>query len=366
MGEPALIASQSGRVTDGLAVLVDAGGWDPVSTLVTDRPEDGEYYLSPATVETVERRAADTDGESTLVVDGEPHPGQLADLRARLPSMTVLDRRMAVWDRLAATNPVAETRAALLRARVDRRAAAAAQRADETRSPSGTSGRLAECDERVQRLRDRLERRRERARDRVRTGFDDADARVVLVGRVGAPTTAVWTALTGEDAEGAPGRPARPRTATATVGPHTPAVTDTPGVPGEDGLPEWLTAAVPGLEAALSAATRVLVVGDRREALRSALAQRFDAPCRGLADPTADAARSLLRESLPTAAFAVQLPYDDDAHALVSTLHDRATVHETAYDDAVYLRVTVAATATERLRRRVAAVDGEVEPLDAE
>jgi hypothetical protein len=111
MPELALIVSQSGRVTHGLPALVSARGCDPVETLVTDRPEDGRYYLAPGTVERVERRTAGAEREPpVLVVDGTVHPGQAVDLRARLPSVTVRDRRELLWERLAERNPVAATR----------------------------------------------------------------------------------------------------------------------------------------------------------------------------------------------------------------------------------------------------------------
>ena len=248
MGQPSLIASQSGRVTPGLPALVTAGGADPVATVVTERAEDGRYYLSPGTLEAVKQRASTLDdGSLTLVVDGTPHPGQLVDLQMRLEPVTVVDRRRAVWEHLADTNPVADARVALREARLERRRVANTQRDAATQDPSGTSGALDETETRVQRLRDALEQEQETARRSVEQGYTDVDARVVLVGRVGAPTTALWTALTGESVATAPGRPTQPRTATANSGPHTLAVTDTPGVPGRGGLPDWLTAVVPGL-----------------------------------------------------------------------------------------------------------------------
>jgi len=54
----------------------------------------------------------------------------------------------------------------------------------------------------------------------------------------------------------------------------------------------------------------------------------------------------------------------DDAHALVSDLHDRTTVRDIEYEDAVCLRVAVPRTASDQLRRRVSAVGGETKPLD--
>lgn len=365
MSEPALIVSQSGRITDGLPALASAQGYEPVETLVTDRPEDGKHYLSPATVEDVEQHSSAIDSASlSLVVDGTLHPGQVVDLQARLPSVSVRDTRGAVWERLGGANPVAAARFELRQARVARRAAAGAQRDDATRSPTGTSGRLSSRDRQTQERRAALQQRQEAARKRVETGYTDVDGHVVLLGRVAAPTTDVWAELTHEDGTPEAGRPAQPTTTTTTLGPHTLAVTDTPGVPGDSGFPDWVTAAVPGLTAALERATCVLGVGENCESLGTAVEAQFDATWWSLESATAEAARDALRDVLETAEYALRLPYDDAAHALVSELHDEAAVHATEYDDAIYLRVEVARTAASELRRRTAAVGGAVEALD--
>lgn len=365
MSEPALIASQSGRLTRGLQPFVAARGYDPVETLVTDRPENGEYYLSPETIERIERRAGETDrADLTLVVDGLVHPGQLADLQARLQSLTVTDKRRVVWDHLAEANTVAATCVERQTARIARQRVNDTQRGAATRSPSGTSGRRAAIDSRLTELRSTLENRQRTARQRVRTSYTDVDARVVLLGRVDAPTTAVWAALTDENTAPETGRPARPVTGTATVGPHELAVTDTPGVPGDEGLPQWLTQAVPGLSTAVEQATCVLGVGERQDSLLRAVAERFDLTCRSLDAADAGTARTTIAEILHTTTCVVRLPYSDDAHALVSELHEQAVVGATDYDQAISLRVDVAQTATDDLRRRVNTIGGELEILD--
>jgi hypothetical protein len=365
MNEPALVVSQSGGVTDGLVSLVSARGYEPVTTLVTDRPEHGEYYLSPATVERIEQRSAGSEQEPLVVVDGAFHPGQAVDLGTRLRSVTLRDKRSAVWEHLSESNPVAAARFELRKARLERREAAKTQRDGATQSPSGTSGHLAARDQQVQQCQARLETRQKTARQRVRTGYAGVDGRVVLLGRVGAPTTTLWTALTDEAATPVAGRPAQPTTATMRLGPHTLAVTDTPGIPGSVGLPTWLTEAVPGLPAALEQATCVLGVGDRCESLGDAVGEQFDVSWRVVEPAAATPARDALGDLLETIAYAVRLPYEDAAHALVSDLHDRAAVHATEYDDAIYLRVEVAQTWTGELRRRTAAAGGELQPLDA-
>ena len=63
MSESALVVSQSGQVTGGLVTLVAAQGQEPVTTLVTDRPENGEFSLSPATTEGVERWPGQQSGD---------------------------------------------------------------------------------------------------------------------------------------------------------------------------------------------------------------------------------------------------------------------------------------------------------------
>ena len=80
--------------------------------------------------------------------------------------------------------------------------------------------------------------------------------------------------------------------------------------------------------------------------------------------PTAGAARGALGEVFETAAYAVRLPYDDDAHALVSELHDRATVRDIGYGERVTATVTLPADRVAELERRVAGVGGGCERVD--
>ncbi len=367
MPEAALVLSQSGRVTHGLPALVTASGYDHVDTLVTDRAEDNEYFLAPGTIERLEGQYTGVErGSLVLVVDGTLHPGQAVDLRTRLPSVTLRDRRELLWEHLSEENPVATTRLELRRARLARREAGRTQRDGAAQSPSGTSGHVSEREREIQDLQATVERRQSAARRRVQKAYADVDSRVVLLGRVGAPTTDLWTTLTGGSAAPTAGRPAQPTTATMELGPHTLAVTDTPGVPGTGGLPEPLTEAVPGLAAALEQAPYVLGVGTHCEGLRTAVSEQFGTTWHSVSTAAPLPARDALRESVDTAGYAIQLPYEDDAHALVSYLHDSATVHTTEYDDAIHLRVEVAQAATGELRRRVSAVDGEIVPTDTD
>lgn len=363
MRDQALVVTQSGRITDGLLAVVGSRGHGPVETLVTDRSTDEKYYLSPATLDDAQQWVSDAaDGSKLVVVDGMIHPGQVVDLSGRLPSVTLRDRRDVFWESLGESNPVAAARFDLRRARIARRAAAASQRENATDGPSGMSGRLADREQAVQARREELETRREAARDRARAGYRGVDGYVVVLGRVGTRTTALWAVLTGKPGIKGVCGPTQPRTATVDVGSYTLAVTDVPNVPGDGDIPEWLTAAVPGLVTALERASCVLLVGDP-DGLAEAVRGRFDVACRSV-QPTENAAREALNDVFGTTSFAVRLPYGDATHALVSDLHDRAAVRDVEYDDAVRLHVEVPRTARDRLRRRVSAVGGEAEPLD--
>lgn len=384
MGERALVASRSGAVSPWLEPVVGALGYEVDGTLVVDAPEHGEYHLPPGLVERLADRIGATDS-GYLAVDGDLHPGQFADLLAALPPVTLRDRRGVAYERLGAGgNEAAATLLELQERRTERRQAVNESREAATEGPTGTAGRVEELERRCQRLRERLEERQAAAREAVGTGYAGVDARVVLLGPPTAPTTPLWTGLTGaEPGEAGPLAPAEPVTATTRIGPHEVAVTDTPGAVG--GLPEWFVGSVPGTTAALERADAVVLVGGPDDAaalaaLDGAVAERSDAarlpaaPAgavpreRSLApvDPgEPEAVRSRLAGLLETATLAVRLPYDDEAHALVSWLHDRTAVESVAYGDAIVLSVTAPASATAEIRRRVEAVGGELrEPPD--
>jgi len=108
----------------------------------------------------------------------------------------------------------------------------------------------------------------------------------------------------------------------------------------------------------------VLSVGEHSDTLLETVGEQFDVPCRSLSGPDAAGARTILADVLTSTTCAIQLPYTDAAHALVSELHDDAVVHEATYDDAIYLRLEIAQTAIAEIRRRVTAVDGELKRLD--
>jgi len=361
MNREALVVSRTGAITPGLPALVAAHGCENVERIITDRPEDGKHYLPPATLDRVTDAMGGT-GEVYLVVDGDLHPGQALDLRERLPAATVRDRKSAVWERLGGANRVADVRFELRQCRVERLAAARADREAAASGPSGSSGRRTDLERRRDELRTRLEERRRAAGERVASGYKGVDGHVVFVGRPGTATTDRWVALTGADAPATAGRPARARTAAVDIGPHTVAVTETPGIPGDGGVPAYLEAVVAGTLEAVQRADLVVGVGTGVDPLVESLSDRTDAVRRRRSD--IDGIREAILGTLETAAYRLHLPYADATHALVAELHDDALVHDVAYDDEVVVRVEVSATAADSLIRRVDDVGGGAEPVD--
>lgn len=361
MDGEALIASRTGAITRGLPALVAARGYENVERVVTNRPENKKYGLPPATLD----RAVDVvdrTEDAYIVVDGDLHPGQMLDLRARLPAATVRDRKSAVWERLRGANRIAGVRFELRQCRIERLAAARADRDAAASSPSGSSGRRADLERRRDELRAQLERFRRADGERVANGYRNVDGHVVFVGRPGTATTDCWTALTGTDAPTPAGRPARAKTATADIGPHTVAVTETPGIPGDGAVPAYVEAVAAGTLEAIERADLVVGVGAGTGSLVESLSDQTDAACRRCSD--IDEIRDTVLGTLDTVAYRLRLPYGDATHALVAELHDDALVREVAYDDDVVVRVEVSAAAADTLTRRVDDIGGGTEPAD--
>jgi len=384
MTDTAVLASRTGPVAGWFEATVTALGCEPTPALTVDGPEHGRYNLPPGLVDRLAGRLGETDA-AFLAVDELLHPGQRVDLAAALPPVTLRDRRGVVWCRLATANPVAERALALRDARIERRRVAGAERDSDRQSPDGSGNRVGELDRRCQQLRDDIEALRAEARKQVTDthGVTDAhgvtdthdgvDARVVLVGPPTAPSTALWKALTGDDATGGPFGPAQPTTAVTSVGPHEVALTDTPGLVA--GLPDWYTGVVPGSLAALEDASAAVVVGERRGPLERCcravddwvdgplvpVLPGADGPVAGREPVDGTAVGSRLAAVLPSSRLALSLPYSDETHALVSRLHDRVTVHTVSYDETVLLDIEVSAGRVDRLRRRVAELGGESE-----
>lgn len=359
MGDPAFLVSQSGELTNGLQAIISTQGYDP-TTIVIDGTEDSVHYLSSAAIDRIEQHVSDTTNSYLIVIDGTMHPGQFVDLQLRLPLATLRDRRGVIWEWLGRENPVAATQFDLQQCRITQRKAATEQRDDATSGPSGTSGELAAAEQQAQQLRNTLESRQAVARQRIQGSYTDVDSQIVLVGKMDAPTTAVWAGLTDQTASPIPGRPAQPTTAITACGPHTLAVTDTPGIPDSDDLPEWFTETVPGMIAAVERATCVLGVGDC-QSLLSVLDDQYGVTCRILTSTDTTTARETLQNVLETAEYVIRLPYSDTAHTFVSKLHEQTTVHAIEYDDAIYVHTEVALSAADWLRRRTLAVDGDIQ-----
>lgn len=349
MNESVVLVVASETPTPGIKRTLDHLDRQPVETLVHDRPEDGHYYLSPATVKRLEALLRETEATG-VIVDGEMHPGQTVDLEDRL-GVETRDRRGLVWEHLAEANPVAETRLALRRRRIERRAVATRQRQQSTSAPTGTSGRLDDLTRQCQDLRQELEERQRAARTRIRTAHTDVDAYVVTIRQADAEAATGGAALTDEPAASGL-RPRRPQTTITTVQAHTIAVTMIPDIPGDRGLPEWVTAAVPGIESALDRAD--VVVGAPGTFLKRITDS--DTPT-VVTDETASIPAAVA-ERLPTVQLAIELPYADDAHTLVSWLHDHTVVRETAYTDTITVHCTAPEGARNDIIRRVESVDG--------
>ena len=352
-----LLVSRRGTITPGLPGIVSAYRSGPVETRVRDRPEDNTYHIPPGLLEAASAALAGA-AEPVLIVDGLVHPGQAVDLQERLPDGQLYDRRSLVWAHLAADNPVAETQLEYRRAAIAHRAAVAAGRDGGPASPSGTRGETAALEARLDTLRETRDQQRAATRAQAAGSYTDVDAHVVLVGRPGAPTGDLWATVTGAAEPEAVGRPAQPATDTTTVGPHTVAVTDTPGIPGTGGVPDWLQTVLPGLEVALDRAALVLGVGAGAASLIEALEPRVSALCRHLGTATTAALRDTVNAVLDRRRYRLRLPYTDPAHALLAELHDTGVVHDVTYDDTIVADLTVAATAADSLTRRVETIEG--------
>lgn len=353
----AIIAGNRETTSPWIAETLSALGYEPVATAVADRPEDGQYYLAPGLVEQVEE-LLDRTGASMLVVDGQPHVGQLADLRERLSGVGIHDRRSLVWKRLAASNPVAEARLTLRDTRLERRLAERTQRQQDRQSPDRTDGRVAHLDGRCDAVRDRLSDRRRKARSRVTTAHTDAGTYVVMARTVCADTPVGRQLLRETETAPASGPVCRPETSVASVGVHRIVATDIPAVPWPGHIPDWFEAVVPGAVAALE---RAEFVCSSTADLAGALADRFDATPVTAEQSTEAALRSALTTQFGTVDIDVSLPYADEAHAVVSWLHDRTAVRDIVYGERIELSVTAPERGVDAIERQIRDAGGRIE-----
>jgi hypothetical protein len=360
MSGQAVIAGRGETVTPWVVETVSALGHGVAETVAAAHVEDGRYYLSPGVVDRVERLLEQKEA-SLLVVDGDPHIGQLADLRERFPDVALRDRRSVLWERLAPSNPVADDRLALRDTRTEQRLAERTRRQGSQQSPEGTSGRVADLERQCDQLRSRLSDRRHHARSRVTTTHTDADAYLVLARAVGSESPVDrrllggGSALVGES-------PLRAETDVVGVGVHDIAATDIPAVPWTGRLPDWFVSVVPGATAALE---RADIVCSGTADLAAALADRFDATPVTVEHPTETAVRTALRSQLGTVDLDASLPYTDKGHATVSWLHDRTDVRAVAYEEHIDLSVRAPADGVDAIERRIRAADGRVEQPSA-
>lgn len=357
MTERALVAGNEETVTPWLAETLATLGYETVATAAADSPEDGQYYLSPGIVERVEE-LLDRTGAPTLVVDGDPHVGQLTDLRERVTGVEIRDRRRVVWERLESSNPVAETRLALEDTRLKRRLAERAGRRQARQSPDGTSGRVADLDRQCERLRDELADRQQDTRTRVTTAHTDADAYVVLAETAGTGSPIDRRLAFDGEPGPADSPPVRAETGVGRLGVHRVAVTDIPAVPWLGHVPDWFEAVVPGAIAALE---RADIVCSTTRPLAETLATNFEATPVTVEQPTRAEVRQALTAHLGTVDIDVSFPYADEAHAAVSWLHDRTAVRSVAYEERIALSLTAPAAGVAAIERRIRDAGGRIE-----
>ena len=369
----ALLATRHGSLTPGIEAVVSALGYEVADVLIADGPEDNQYHLPPGLVEELPNRIAET-GAEYLAIDGVAHVGQMVDLQTALPSVTIRDRRGVVAERLAGgDNPAAAARLALRERQIELRRARRDQRGRSTAGPSGTSGTVSQLERACERQAETLANEQESLRRRVTDAYDGIGTHVVVVGQITAPTTTCWEALTGAQGDDGPLRPATPTTALTEIGPHAVAVTDTPGsIVGES---EWLAEVMPGTAAAIERADILLAVGRPADGEIDALLPvgEFEGAVVQCPEPanvgegTDSDGRSdwreqiseAIRAALPTTQVAISLPYSDEGHALVSTLHEETTVERVSYEDEIRLLVEMPDSAVEKLGRRIQELDGE-------
>jgi len=381
MDERALLASRSGQLSPWFEDTVELLGYDVGESFTVQAPEDGQYNLPASVVDSLKERARET-GTALVAVDDLLHPGQAADLTAALSPSAVRDRREVVWERLAGGgNAAAEACLDLRRARIERREAERAQRAAVDTDPTGVSGSVSDLDRRCPRLQDEVEATAHGQRERIERGYEGVDTRVVVTGPATTDASEIRAALpwTGSES-GALFRPAQPVTETVSLGPYKAAVTAVPGI--FESFPDWYAEAVPGTVAALARAETVVVAGsspDRTLTLAETLVERFEVESCLAAVPDGtetvpssiddvvgpDEVFTALAAALPSTRVALSVPYVDDAHALVSELHETGGVESVEYGETIRVRVTVPDDRLEALRRRAEGfeTESEVEPF---
>ncbi len=375
--DAALIAARSETCppSDGIEDVVDSLGYEVLETVCQERREHNRYNLGPGLVDRLADRI-DAAGVAFLAVDHLVHPGQMVDLVATLPPVTLRDRRGVFREYLAADNPVAALLSTRQEKRIERRAVARDQRDAAAATPDGTGRRLDALDRELDRLDDRIEERATDRRARVAEAHA-ADSYVAVTGPPGAAIGTTWRTLTDEplDTDGVLG-PAEPTTARVSIGCHDVAVTATTAILGD--LPAWYERTIPGTVAALSRAdvvVSVLPAGDSRRATVEMITDRFDGTHLAVAEQSAAvadlAAETVTREDdvlvdrietvLPSERLSISLPQTDESMTLVSWCYDNGRVVEIAYGETVALTADVPPGLVDELRTRVSSVGGRVD-----
>lgn len=373
----ALIAARSRTCppSAGIEDVVDALGYELLETVCQERREHNRYNLGPGLVDRLADRI-DAAGVAFLAVDHLVHPGQMVDLAATLPPVTLRDRRGVFREYLAAENPVAALLSTRQEKRIERRAVARDQRDGAAATPDGTGRRLDALDRELDRLDDRIEERVVDRRARV-AETNAADSYVAVTGPPGAAIGATWRMLTDEplDAAGVLG-PAEPTTTRVSIGCHDVAVTATTAI--LEGLPTWYERTIPGTVAALSQAdvvVSVLPAGDSRRATVETITDRFGGTHIAVGEQSAGvadlAAETATREDdtladrigtvLPSERLGVALPQTDESMTLVSWCYDNGQVFEIAYGETVTLTLELPPGLVDELRSRVSSVGGTVD-----
>ena len=356
----AIVSGRAGRVTPWLPAVMESLGY-VFETVTTDAPEHGRYYIPPGVVNDVADRIAE-GGVGLVVIDGDPHIGQLLDLADRLPSVSILDRAGAVWSSFAAENPVADARLELREARLERLAAERRLRTESGRSPSGTASRVGDLERRCTDRRERVEDGIRRAEASIEREHRDADAYVVVLNLLGA-SPSIGRGLFFDDADGDPSPPMRAETTMGTLGPHRLAVTETPALPWEGTLPEPFESVVPETIAALRRAD--FVVGhESGRAPVVHLVDRFDARLIVVESATPMAVQEAIGAALPVSRLHLTLPHGDPAQATLSWLYEVGVVSDVSYGEAITATVTVSRSRTDAVMRRIREVGGRADSIE--
>jgi GTP-binding protein HflX len=418
-GTPAVIAARADDrpvETAEIRALADAAGYDVRGEVTQARAEDPGTHFGAGKVAELAARAEAT-GARAVVVDGELTPAQNHGLQEAMPDgARVLDRYRLVLD---VFGEQADTRRGTLQVELARlrydlprmREAADEQwlnRSVEKGSPLyDVADRIDHLEAKLAALPDPAEQFRERRREE---GFD----LVTLAGYTNAGKSTLLRRLADDLGVDADAHADETESATvadrlfetletttrrATLDGRPVLLTDTVGFVAD--LPHWLVESFSETLSEAAAADAVVLVADAsdplptfrekldvsldvldaqgvaRESVVLALnkvdcldaaerGERMAAAAEVAADPVPvsategtnlDALVAAVESRLPTERATLTMPNCDDAMAVVSWAHDRATVEDVTYDaDAVRLAVSGRPSVVERARSRAESV----------